>query len=245
MSRHPSSPSRQSRAMDCARVVVLMLAAFLPAGLLLADVTAPAPGSPALSSSQVEIIVCIRHGEKPKSGIGNLDVQGLNRALALPEVLARYGTPFSIFAPDPAADEVDEGAMTTDGTAKEPVCYVRPLLTIGPTAIRCGLPINTTFGFRHIAGLEAELDKPLYRGALVFVAWEHHEAEQFMRNEVRDHGGNPNAVPVWAGKDFDSIYVARISRNSSGAASVDFRVDHEGLDGLSGDFPKPAGKAPK
>ena len=226
-------------------MAIFLLASLPAAGPLLADDAATAPGGPVLSSSQVEVIVCVRHGEKPKSGLGNLDVQGLNRALALPDVLARYGTPFAIFAPDPAADQVNEGSLTTDGSAHQPVCYVRPLLTIGPTAIRCGLPINTPFGFRHIADLEAELDKPIYRGALVFVAWEHVEAERFMRNEVRDHGGNPDAVPVWAGKDFDSIYVARINRNASGAATVDFQVDHEGLDGLSSAFPTPAGAGQK
>lgn len=227
--------------MFCARVLVLILACLLPTGVLLAD--AAASGSSAAASTQVETIVCIRHGEKPKTGLGNLDAQGLNRALALPEVLARYGTPLYIFAPDPAADLVSEGSMTTDGTAKGDVCYVRPLLTIGPTAIRLGMPINTAYGFKHIAGLETELDKPPYRGALVFVAWEHHQGEQFMRNEVRDHGGNPDAVPVWARDDFDSIYVARISRDPTGGVSVSFHVDHEGLNGMSSDFPKPAGAA--
>lgn len=219
-------------------MLVLILAGLLPAGLLLADDSAPVPGSPALSSTQVETIVCIRHGEKPKTGLGNLNVQGLNRALALPDALARYGAPSYIFAPDPAADKVSEDSMMMDGTARGAVCYVRPLLTIAPTAIRCGLPINTAFGFKHIAGLEAELDKPIYRGALVFIAWEHHLAEQFMRDEVRAHGGNPDAVPVWVRDDFDSIYVARISHDANGAASVTFRVDHEGLNGMSGEFPK-------
>ena len=231
-----------ARAMSCARALIFMLASLLPAGLLIAD-ESPS-GSPAVSSTQVETIVCVRHGEKPKSGLGNLDVQGLNRALALPDALARYGTPAYIFAPDPAADLVSEGSMTMDGTSKEGVCYVRPLLTIGPTAIRCGLPINTEYGFKHIDGLETELDKPHYRGVLVFIAWEHREAEQFMRNEVRDHGGNSDSVPPWTHDDFDSIYVARISRDANGAVSVSFRVDHEGLNGMSGDFPKPAAAAP-
>lgn len=32
-------------------------------------------------------IVIIRHGEKPSAGLGQLSCQGLNRALALPQVL--------------------------------------------------------------------------------------------------------------------------------------------------------------
>ena len=36
-----------------------------------------------------QTIVLLRHGEKPPAGLGQLDCQGLNRALALPPVLAR------------------------------------------------------------------------------------------------------------------------------------------------------------
>ena len=48
------------------------------------------------SASTVETIVCIRHGEKPPGGLGQLTCQGLNRALALPKVLlGKFGTPQS------------------------------------------------------------------------------------------------------------------------------------------------------
>jgi len=237
----PPRPICRTRAL-----IVWMLASLLPSALLFADDSAAASGSPALSATQVETIVCIRHGEKPKAGLGNLDAEGLNRALALPDVLlARYGKPDFIFAPDPAADMVSEGSMMMDGTAKGDVCYVRPLLTIGPTAIRCGLPINTPYGFKHIADLERELDGPKYRASLVFVAWEHRVAEEFMKDEVRTHGGSPDVVPVWAHDDFDSIYVARISRDPAGAATVKFEVEHEDLNGMSSDFPQAAGAKAK
>ena len=149
--------------MFLVRVFFPMVVIFLPANLLPASETAAPSGSPAPSFPQIETIVCIRHGEKPGEGLGNLDAKGLNRALALPGVLlARYGKPAYIFAPDPAADKVTEGLAAVDGKRKEDVCYVRPLLTIGPTAIRCELPINTCYGFMHIASLEGELDKPQY-----------------------------------------------------------------------------------
>jgi len=238
----PPLSSRPSRWTPRARGGFLSIAAILlTAGLLLADGPDTPSASPASSLPQVETIVCIRHGEKPKEGLGNLDAEGLNRALALPGVLLpRYGKPAYIFAPDPGVDQIAEGPVASDGK-RENVCYIRPLLTIGPTAIRCGLPVNTLYGFKHIVPLEEELDKPLYRNALVFVAWEHIQAEKFMRNVVRDHGGNPDAVPVWARTDFDSIYVARISRSGADGVSVTFQVDHEGLDGQSDKFPKPAG----
>jgi len=50
-----------------------------------------------------QTIIMIRHGEKPSSHpSGQLNCQGLNRALALPAVLAKYGRPVAIFAPNPA-----------------------------------------------------------------------------------------------------------------------------------------------
>src|SRR5580700_883634 len=56
----------------------------------------------AASGPTVETIVCIRHGEKPKGGLGQLTCRGLNRALALPKVLlGKFGKPQFIFAPDP------------------------------------------------------------------------------------------------------------------------------------------------
>src|SRR5450631_116113 len=39
-------------------------------------------------------LVMFRHGEKPALGLGQLSCQGLNRALALPDVLvSQFGTP--------------------------------------------------------------------------------------------------------------------------------------------------------
>ncbi len=192
-------------------------------------------------TATVETIICIRHGEKPKDGLGMLNEQGLNRALALPDVLAHYGAPAFIFAPSPSQDKIAEGSLLPDGKKREAVCYNRPLITIAPTAIRLGLPINSSFGFAHIANLEAELDKAPYQNALVFVAWEHGFAEKFMKDVVKNHGGDATAVPPWKGTDYDSIYIARITRTPDGKMSVAFQVDHEGLDGQSTNAPKPAG----
>ena len=44
-----------------------------------------------------ETIVFVRHGEKPDAGLGQLDCQGLNRALKLPGVIkATFGKPNAI-----------------------------------------------------------------------------------------------------------------------------------------------------
>src|ERR1017187_8769085 len=89
-------------------------------------------------SAAVETLICIRHGEKPATGLGQLSCQGLNRALALPKVLrARFDMPAAIFAPNPGVQKSDQGQLYN---------YIRPLATIEPTAIALGLPVNTQYG---------------------------------------------------------------------------------------------------
>ena len=175
------------------------------------------------SRPTVETIVCIRHGEKPPGGLGQLTCRGLNRALALPDVLfAKFGPPKFVFAPNPS--------QKVDGNGS--YYYVRPLVTIEPTAIRCGLPINTAFGYRDIKGLEGELQKPQYQSATIFVTWEHVLLDEFVKDLLKVNGENPARVPAWPGNDYDTIFVVRIT-HSSGGQSVTFAIDHEGLDRLS------------
>jgi hypothetical protein len=77
-----------------------------------------------------QTIVFLRHGEKPPLGLGQLDCQGPNRALALPAVLqAKFGKASAIYAPDPGSKAKDKGVEYN---------YIRPLATIEPTAIRLG-----------------------------------------------------------------------------------------------------------
>jgi hypothetical protein len=170
----------------------------------------------------VETIVCVRHGEKPHGGLGQLSCRGLNRALALPKVLlAKYGAPNFVFAPNPT--------QKSDGNS---YYYVRPLMTIEPTAIRCGLPVNTEFGFLDIKGLEKELRKPKYRNATVFVAWEHALLDIFVKDLVKADGGDAAQVPSWPSGDFDSIFMVKITHFGD-RDTVAFAIDHEGLTNLS------------
>ena len=188
--------------------------------------TNTAPSTEA-SKTNVETLVCFRHGEKPPGGLGQLTCRGLNRALALPNVLLpRYGRPQFFFAPNPA-QKVD---------SKEGYYYVRPLATIEPTAIRCGLPVNTQFGFREIKGLEKELKKPAYQNATVFVAWEHGLLDDFAKAMVKHHGGDPAQVPYWPDADYDTIFVFKIIRDA-GQESFSFTIEHEGLNNLSDTCP--------
>ena len=193
-----------------------------PASLLAALTILGLVAAPAAAAPRQQTIVFTRHAEKPAAGLGMLDCQGLNRALALPAVLAaKYGRPDFIFAPDPAQKTRDHGHDYN---------YVRPLATIVPAAVRFERPIATPFGLKDIAGLRRELNKPRYHNALVYVAWEHALLVKLVRKLVTDAGGDAVVVPDWAGTDFDGLYVLRISREG-GRSSVAFVRDTQGLDG--------------
>jgi hypothetical protein len=114
--------------------------------------------------------------------------------------------------------------------------YLRPLATIEPTAIELDMPVDTDFRYSDIGGLRSELTKLKYQKALIFVAWEHHELEELVKQLVSEYQGDPNEVPHWKGEDFDSLYILRIT-SRDGKKSVSFTQDHEGLSNLSTDCP--------
>lgn len=177
------------------------------------------------------MLVCVRHGEKPAGDLGQINERGLNRALALPDVLIpKYGKPNFIFAP---------GTQHKEGHHGVEFWYIRPLMTIEPTAIRLGMEVDAQFAWDEIDGLQKELLSPAYRNSLVFVAWEHAKLEVFVRNVVAALGGDAKQVPEWDSKDFDSIYVVRI-RTENGKQTVTFEHDQEGLNGMSAQPPAPA-----
>lgn len=183
------------------------------------------------AETDARTIVFLRHGEKPDAGLGQLSCRGLNRALALPPVLARlFGRPAAIFAPDPSKRKEDSG-ISYD--------YVRPLATIEPTAIALGLPVDTSFGYEDIDGLKAALEKPDYAGKLIFVAWEHKQIVDLARQMMTDNGGDAKAVPKWHGKDFDSLYVLHLGGDGAKPGAT-FEKLAEGLDGQPEACPQPA-----
>ncbi len=179
----------------------------------------------AAAPAKDETIVFLRHGEKPDAGLGQLSCKGLNRALALPAMLSQqFGRPDAVFAPDPSKRKDDSGVSYD---------YVRPLATIEPTAIAAGLPVDTTYGYDEISGLQAALSKPAYRSSLVFVAWEHKQIYDLVAKLLKDNGGNPAAMPEkWKGKDFDGLYVVKIDR-SAAKPTATFELKTEGLDGVA------------
>lgn len=171
-----------------------------------------------------ETIVMLRHAEKPEGGLGQLSCQGLNRALALPNVLlGKFGTPAVIFAPNPGVEKQDNGRSYS---------YIRPLATIEPTAIRVGLPVDTQWGFEDIESLQTRLLGDEMVDKTVFVAWEHRLLEKLSRNMLKQLGADSASVPAWDSDDFDSIYVIKIEQDGSDNKSATFYVDHQNLNNL-------------
>jgi len=179
-----------------------------------------------------ETIVMIRHGEKPAAGLGQLNCQGLNRALALPAVLEKqFGKPAAIFAPNPSEQKSDDGKMYD---------YIRPLATIEPAAIAYGLPVNADIGQSKIDELNKALTAPEFRNAYVLVAWEHFMAMNEARALMNQFGADPAVVPEWKGSDFDSIFIVRIDQFGP-VTRARFQLGKEGLDGQPTTCPGRAG----
>lgn len=173
-------------------------------------------------------IIILRHGEKPALGLGQLSCRGLNRALALPNVLlSRYGNPTTLYAPNPAIKKYDKGV---------PYAYVRPLATIEPLAIRAGLPVNLDWGMADISSLAGQL--LAQTDGTYVVTWEHHFGEKLARRLLAASGGNPAEVPNWGDTDFDSIFVIRTRKGADGKQQATFAHEHEGLN----DLPDTCGK---
>ncbi len=214
----------------CRSLAVVLLSVVFAGNPLRAQ-ESPAP---AADGPRLETIVFVRHGEKPANDEGQLTCQGLNRALALPDVLiAHYGAAQFVFAPTTTKKPASKGTGVAAGTAYS---YVRPLMTIEPTAIRLGLPVETKFAFDEIGGLQSELTSPGYQRAVVFVAWEHAALDQLVKRLMTTFGSDAAGVPDWPKDDYDSIFVVRI-RTEGGKRTITFAHEQEGLDGMSTDCP--------
>lgn len=188
------------------------------------------------NGARVETVVFVRHGEMPANDEGQLSCQGLNRALALPDVLvARYGAAQFIFAPTTTKKPVLKGAAGNN--PGKTYSYVRPLMTIEPTAVRLGLPVETRFAYDEIGGLQSELLLPAYQRATVFVAWESTALEQLVKRLLAACGSDAGEVPAWATDDYDGIFVVRL-RTEGGKRTATFAREQQGLDGLSAACPE-------
>jgi hypothetical protein len=141
----------------------------------------------------------------PKTGSrsGAAQLSGLNRALALPAVLAaRFDRPAALFAPNPGVRKKDNGV---------PYNYIRPLATIEPTAIRLGLPVNTDLAW--MSWMRCRLPSParltgtppcLCPGSTGW--W-----QRWRRNCLAAYGQTRPRCQ-WHYSDFDSLYVITLQQ---------------------------------
>lgn len=111
-------------------------------------------GTLGYASDCIKTVVLIRHGEDNLSAPhGQLDCQGLNRALALRPVLdLKYGRPAAIYT---AAPSVNATSSSTDPTCFD---YVRPFGTIEPTAVYFDMTVLTTYGVGSVGGPQSPQD---------------------------------------------------------------------------------------
>ena len=123
-------------------------------------------------------IVILRHGEKGFPANGNLRCKGLNRALALPDLLLnRYGTNVKgiystqpIYIKDPNDDDNNSW-------------YLRPIITIEPLSIKLQIPLNIRYSFEKPTELK-KLANILYNNpnGLYVVSWEHKSISGLVKN---------------------------------------------------------------
>ncbi|BBH45136.1 histidine phosphatase family protein [Pseudomonas sp. KU43P] len=172
-----------------------------------------------------QTLVFLRHAEKPGEGLGQLNCQGLNRALDLATLLPeRFGKADYVFAANPTR-EVEEGSQD------QSYSYIRPLMTITPSAIRLGLPVNIDFGANDTDALADELLSEKYRNATVYTAWSHGYLPELINTVAGKALGEDRVITQdWNGDDFDSLYVLTLTWHD-GKASLLSRSVRQGLDG--------------
>ncbi|MGG2019517.1 histidine phosphatase family protein [Pseudomonas protegens] len=171
-----------------------------------------------------QTLVFLRHAEKPDQGMGQLNCQGLNRALDLSTTLPeRFGNADYVFAANPLR-HVEEGSQD------QRYSYIRPLMTIGPSAIRLGLPVNIDFGANDTDELADEFLREQYHNATVYTAWSRGYLPELI-NAVAGKvlGEERMIVEDWRRDDFDTLYVLTLTWRD-GKARLHSQSLHQGLD---------------
>jgi hypothetical protein len=88
--------------------------------------------SSAVAARAQETIVFMRHAEKPPEGLGQLTCQGLNRAIALTDVLtAKFGKPDFIYAPNPSVKINDPSGSSPRSSRRRSATACRSTPTTG------------------------------------------------------------------------------------------------------------------
>jgi len=178
-----------------------------------------------------QTLVFLRHAEKPAGGLGQLNCQGLNRAIDLASLLPeKFGKAQYVFAADPTRN-VEEGELDNSYS------YIRPLMTISPSAIKLGLPVNIDFAANDTSDLADELLHDRYHNATIYTAWSHGYLPELINKVAEEAVGQQQPITEdWASSDFDSLYVLTLTWRN-GKASLHSQSYKQGLDGGEQDCP--------
>ena len=185
-----------------------------------------------LESSQIraqpvdgtQTLIFLRHAEKPEGGLGQLNCQGLNRAIELSTLLPeKFGKADYVFAANPTRN-VEEGELDNSYS------YIRPLMTISPAAIKLGLPVNIEFSANDTSDLARELTEDKYHNATIYTAWSHGYLPELINKVAGKAVGEKQTITDdWASGDFDSLYVLTLTWHN-GKASLQSHSYKQGLD---------------
>ncbi|HEX4548288.1 histidine phosphatase family protein [Pseudomonas sp.] len=185
-----------------------------------------------LESSQIraqpvdgtQTLIFLRHAEKPAGGLGQLNCQGLNRAIELSTLLPeKFGKADYVFAANPTRN-VEEGELDNSYS------YIRPLMTISPAAIKLGLPVNIEFSANDTSDLARELTEDKYHNATIYTAWSHGYLPELINKVAGQAVGEKQTITDdWAAGDFDSLYVLTLTWHN-GKASLQSHSYKQGLD---------------
>ncbi|AMS13005.1 hypothetical protein J2Y88_001934 [Pseudomonas chlororaphis] len=203
------------------RSYVFFPALLLTSGLLLSLESSESRAQPV---DGTQTLVFLRHAEKPAGGLGQLNCQGLNRAIDLASLLPeKFGKANYVFAANPTRN-VEEGELDNSYS------YIRPLMTISPSAIKLGLPVNIEFSANDTSELADELLHDRYHNSIIYTAWSHGYLPELINKVAREAVGEKRTITDdWASNDFDSLYVLTLTWHN-GKATLDSRSYKQGLD---------------
>ena len=171
-----------------------------------------------------QTLVFLRHAEKPAGGLGQLNCQGLNRAIDLATLLPeKFGKANYVFAANPTRN-VEEGELNNSYS------YIRPLMTISPSAIKLGLPVNINFSANDTSDLADELLQNKYHNSVIYTAWSHGYLPELINKVAGEAVGKKQKITEdWESSDYDSLFVLTLTWQN-GKASLQSHSYKQGLD---------------
>jgi len=203
------------------RAYIFLPSLLAASALFLSLESSESRAQPAADGTQT--LVFLRHAEKPDGGLGQLNCQGLNRAINLSTLLPeKFGKANYVFAANPTRN-VEEGELDNSYS------YIRPLMTISPSAIKLGLPVNIDFSANDTSDLADELVHDKYHNAIIYTAWSHGYLPELINKVASEAvGKKQNITEDWSSGDYDSVYVLTLTWHN-GKASLESHSYKQGL----------------